>query len=134
MEQQTHENLNVTLPVVSIEPIQNQDTAGSIGAELEVSDVELDPSCIYIWAEGIKSAGGDQSESCACFDITFNISVSDSTRGSLGSHSTFSIVKRVKVDKVKLASQAAAQGPAAVIENKEQRAHLKRLRTLAGLE
>lgn len=131
MEQQTHENLNVTLPVVSIEPIQNQDTAGSIGAELEVSDVELDPSCIYIWAEGIKSVGGDQSESCACFDITFNISVSDSTRGS---PSTFSIVKRVKVDKVKLASQAAAQGPAAVIENKEQRAHLKRLRTLAGLE
>lgn len=136
----------INLPVVSVPPMtaapqsameppappMPSDAVMTIGSPVH----QHDPACISVYAESITSSGAydETSESCM-FDVVFNVGVREGDCSK-----TYRVVKRICLDKVKLACEAECSTPVSVVEHADQAkkaeaaATAKRFRVLAGLE
>jgi hypothetical protein len=115
------------------------ETAIAIGDVAEVS-VHNDPSKITVYSTSISPVSYSDSDTLACFDVVFSVGINCGE----GSSKTYQIVKRIGIDKLKIAAQVQNNQPVSVVENApvkdvkkpvtESISHAKRMRTLAGLE
>lgn len=94
----------------------------------------LDPKNIWVYANTITQSG--ENNGVVAFDVVFSVGISD----DCGSK-TYQVVKRIGIDKVRLAEQACQGTPVTVVESKEEPktkapTYLdgSRFRSLAGLE
>lgn len=96
---------------------------------------DYDPSTITVYSNSITpvQAGGTDEET-ACFDVVFSVGIMCD-----GISKTYQMVKRIGIDKRKIAQEAACSVPVSVVEANssavmEAAATAKRFRRLAGLE
>lgn len=122
-------------PAVSVEVAQDD---CSIAVGDPAVSCELDPKNIWVYMQSMTNIGDtDPNAPVAAFDVVFSIGVADGKGGSC----TYQVVKRIGVDKVKLAQQACQGTPVSIVEAKTeekpaQKTFLEgsRFRRLAGLE
>lgn len=139
MTQQVNE---FNLPVISVAPVGQMDVAPSQAPVPDASvvigspDIAHDPSCISVYAESISASGSYDPESPVCtFDVVFSVGIREGDCSK-----TYRVVKRIGIDKVKLACDAECSTPVSVVEEKsetrkaEATATARRMRILAGLE
>jgi hypothetical protein len=96
---------------------------------------DLDCKNISVYANSITPVSYGAVDTVAAFDIVFSVGVNcgDSTK-------TYQVVKRIGIDKSKLAATAQSSMPVSIVEAKsaalkeEAAATAKRFRRLAGLE
>ena len=100
------------------------------------SRVIHDPATISIYPDSITPSGVYSPESpVVTFDIVFSVGVVED-----GVSKTYRVVKRIGIDKCKLACDAECSAPVSIVEEKsearkaEAAATAKRFRILAGLE
>lgn len=141
MPQATNE-MAINLPMVSVAPV------GDVTSEPSMPSPAIDPSvvigspdnarhpsCISVYAESISYSGSYDPECEVCtFDVIFNVGIREGDTSK-----TYRVVKRIGIDKVKLACDAECSTPVSVVEHndtakKEAAATAKRFRILAGLE
>jgi hypothetical protein len=93
---------------------------------------------VTLYAQSINQVSYSDNDSMACFDIVFSVGVlenDDTTK-------TYQVVKRISLDKYKLAAEAENTQVSAVVEAKKESvpekkpmiSEAKRYRVLAGLE
>ena len=149
MTQQTNE-MSINLPMVSISPEDSMAAADPMGTTPQMDapypaddsvvmgnpNNSRHPSCISVYAETISPSGSYDPECEVCtFDVVFNVGIRE---GEISK--TYRVVKRIGVDKVKLACDAECSSPVSIVEEKAQEkkaasaAQAKRFRVLAGLE
>lgn len=134
----------MNLPVISVAPVgavAEPVPQGDIAVDDETISIgspvnERDASCISVYAENITASGVYDDKSATCtFDIVFNVGIRE---GDVSK--TYRVVKRIGIDKVKLACDAECSTPVSIVEEKaearkaEAAATAKRFRILAGLE
>jgi hypothetical protein len=130
----------MNLPIINVAPLGAETVDAADYTEVE--DVpQGDCSKINVYVDSVKPADSSATSCEACFDIIFTVGIacSDDPSSTLETTKTYTIVKRIKVDKLSLAKQAEAGQPISVIENKkshqtDHHARISRLRVLAGLE
>lgn len=136
------QEFSINLPVVTVQPVADSavnrvnDERMEVGFDEEPETVELEdipePSRrITVYADSIKATSFDDGPT-ACFDIVFSVGCSCDD----GTTTTYSIVKRISIDKQRLLKQAESGQPISVVEEKKQldKSSMSRLRRLAGLE
>ena len=98
------------------------DDAIAIGDVAE-ADPAMDASKITVYAGSISSVSYSETDPIACFDVIFTVGMNCGGRSE-----TYQVVKRIGIDKVKIAAQASAGSPVSVVESKETpEAKVKRL-------
>lgn len=139
-EMQTEMTLSMVMPATAVSGAVASDTTAATGAydtvtsqddcvqcDLPAPTVSVNDYSIY--AESITSSGAyDPADPMATFDIVFNVGIREGNTSK-----TYRIVKRISVNKMKIATEAASSEPAAVVESKGVTLDLKRLRHLAGV-
>jgi len=96
-----------------------------------------DPSQITVYSQSITPVSyNENAGSVAAFDIVFSVGINCGE----GVTKTYQVVKRIGIDKVKLACDAECSTPVSIVETKsdalkeEAAAQRRRFRRLAGLE
>ena len=99
-----------------------------------------DASTITVYANSINPASyGGEANGVAAFDVVFSVGVTCED----GSCKTYQVVKRIGIDKCKIASEAESSTPVSIVEaekveepvqSKPVISEAKRMRILAGLE
>lgn len=145
--QKTNE-MAINMPIISPSPM------GDAAAEYEqglpaVDEPSIDPyvvigspdnsrhpSVVSVYAESITSSGSYDPESEVCtFDVVFSVGIREGDTSK-----TYRVVKRIGVDKVKLACDAECSSPVSIVEHATEAkkalaaAQAKRFRQIAGLE
>ncbi len=132
----------MNLPLISVAPVGAEADA-SVPAPAEDPSIVVGspdnsrhPSCVSVYAESITMSGAYSEESPVCtFDVVFNVGIREGETSK-----TYRVVKRIGIDKVKLACDAECSSPVSIVEEKaearkaEAAATAKRFRILAGLE
>jgi hypothetical protein len=99
----------------------------------------VDSSMVSVFANTISPVTyGQDSNGIACFDVVFSVGVTCED----GSCKTYQVVKRIGIDKSKIASDAMNTAPVSIVEAKKEvetkkpqvNESAKRARQLAGLE
>lgn len=140
---QTTNEMAINLPVVSVEPVADApvampDEAPAVDPSVVIGSPAHShhPSCISVFAESISTSGAYDADSPVCtFDVVFNVGIRE---GDVSK--TYRVVKRIGIDKCKLACDAECSTPVSIVEEKsaaklaEAAATAKRFRVLAGLE
>jgi hypothetical protein len=96
---------------------------------------QYDPSTITVYSNSITPVSYGGSDEVACFDVVFSVGINCE-----GVSKTYQVVKRIGIDKCRIASEAACSTPVSIVESKsealkeEAAATRKRFRRLAGLE
>ena len=132
----------INLPVVNVAPagadVPAQEPAPAVDPSMVIGspDNARAPSCISIYAETITASGSYDSESPVCtFDVVFNVGIREGETSK-----TYRVIKRIGIDKVKLACDAECSAPVSIVEEKAEAkkalaaAQAKRMRQIAGLE
>lgn len=114
-------------------PEMDYDDSITIGSPMS----SYEPSAVTVYANSINPVTYAMSnDNITAFDIVFSVGVNcgDSTK-------TYQVVKRIGIDKMKLAAAAESSTPVSVVEEKKSKAlkedaeaTRKRFRRLAGLE
>lgn len=110
------------------------DSSIAIGDVAEIDPFQ-DPRNITVYAGNITPVSFSTSDEISSFDIVFSIGVVNN-----GESKTYQVVKRVGVDKCKIAAQAAAGTPVSIVETKEPPktkpafSEIQRMRRIAGLD
>lgn len=86
------------------------DVAIAVGDVAE-SDPSMDPSKITVYAGNISPVSYSDTDPISCFDVVFTVGINDG-----GSSKTYQVVKRIGIDKIKIAAQASAGAPVSVVE------------------
>ena len=76
------------------------------------TDSAMDPSKITVYAGSISSVSYGETDPIACFDVVFTVGMNCDGRSE-----TYQVVKRIGIDKVKIAAQASAGSPVSVVES-----------------
>jgi len=99
-------------------------------------DVSRQPADVSICAENIQPCGGYDPECEVCtFDVVFNVCIREGDTSK-----TYRVIKRIGIDKVKLACEAECSAPVSIVESKaaalkeQADATTRRFRHLAGLD
>lgn len=103
------------------------------------TDSSMDPSKIAVYAATITPVSYGDADPIACFDVVFTVGVNCD-----GASKTYQVVKRIGIDKCKIAAQASASSPVSVVEDvkpvvkesqqtKPVKSELEIFRRLAGL-
>jgi hypothetical protein len=135
----------INLPMVSVTPVapapagySDLDVAPQADSAITIGSPSTSrhPSCISVYAESISMAGAYDPDSESCmFDVVFNVGIREGETSK-----TYRVVKRISLDKVKLACDAECSAPISVVEHAEEAKKAqaaqtaKRFRILAGLE
>lgn len=114
------------------------DDAGGISIENPtVANNDMTPSSISVYAHSINPTSYMGDDNIASFDVIFSISITDQATGSITTHQ---VVKRIGVDKMKMAYNAKMTTPVSVVEAKkpapkeESRISSDRIKALAGVK
>jgi hypothetical protein len=94
---------------------------------------EMDPESVYVYANSINPVSSVGTNITA-FDVVFSVSC---TCPDTGTTSTYQVVKRIGVDKMKMASAARSSTPVSIVESKKPEQFnysASRLKALAGLK
>lgn len=75
---------------------------------------DIDPESVYVYANSINPASTAGDGNMVAFDVIFSVSMSTPDTGT--SH-TFQVVKRICVDKMKMAHEAKMSTPVSVVES-----------------
>lgn len=140
---QTTNEMTINLPMVSVPPMAAEPVAHPAAEPAFDPSVvigspnsSMHPSCISVYAENITASGAYDPECEVCtFDVVFNVGIREGDTSK-----TYRVVKRIGIDKVKLACDAECSTPVSVVEHAaeakkaEAAATAKRFRILAGLE
>jgi hypothetical protein len=120
-------------------PGQDQKVPASYADETMVigsPHMSHDASCISICAESIQPCGGYDPECEVCtFDVIFNVCIREGDTSK-----TYRVIKRIGIDKIKLACDAECSAPISIVESKTEAlkeqasATTQRFRRLAGLD
>lgn len=86
------------------------DVAIAIG-DVADTDSSMDASKITVYAGTISPVSYSDTDPIACFDVVFTVGMNCD-----GSSKTYQVVKRIGIDKVKIAAQASAGAPVSVVE------------------
>ncbi len=92
-------------------------------------------SDITIYSNSITPVQFGSADEVACFDVVFSVGINCD-----GVSKTYQVVKRIGIDKCKIAQEASCSTPVSIVESKsaakqeEAAATAKRFRRLAGLE
>lgn len=134
---QTNEMIN--LPIVNVAPVGDSEYHDEMPSDdydsitIGAPTSSCDPSCVSVWAESITPVSPTDG-GIAVFDVVLSVGI----RSEDGMTSkTYKVVKRIGMDKVKLASQAECSAPVSIVEQQkvdDAKATAKRFRRLAGLE
>ncbi len=134
MTQQVNEfsiDIPMSTPVPPLSPpveyVQNNGYAGSAAAvmspagvgddyaiavgDVAETDSGMDASKITVYAGNISPVSYNDSDPIACFDVVFTVGMNCD-----GQSKTYQVVKRIGIDKVKIAAQASAGAPVSVVE------------------
>lgn len=132
--------------VVDVPPVQDMDDTMVVGAPRH----EHDPSKVSVYAGTITPVANNYgtvssaetasapapADAVAVFDIVFSVGIDCGG----GVTKTYQVVKRIGIDKCKIACEAECTTPVSIVESKaeaalaEAAATKKRFRILAGLE
>lgn len=133
----------INLPITSVPPVSAPvaepdmaspavDPSVAIGSP----DNSRHPSVISVYAESIQPSGAYDPDCAVCtFDVVFNVGIREGDTSK-----TYRVVKRIGIDKVKLACDAECSTPVSIVEDKSEQkkaeaaATARRFRILAGLE
>lgn len=122
-------NSAMSAPVVAYDDAQDATIAvGSPAGVFCASDITIYSNSIT----PVQYAGSDE---VACFDVVFSVGINCD-----GVSKTYQVVKRIGIDKCKIAQEASCSTPVSIVESKsaalkeEAAATRKRFRRLAGLE
>jgi len=140
MEFAMSEQINeMNLPVISVPTIGTQSSYASDAVDSVVIGSphhQHDPACVSVYAESISSSGAfDPACDVVSFDVVFSVGILEGNTSK-----TYRVVKRIGIDKCKIACEAECSSPITVVETKaeEKKAEAasvaKRFRILAGLE
>jgi hypothetical protein len=121
---------------VSMADAPSVDPTIAIGSP-EVSPAVVDQSYVSVYANNITPVSYGDTDAVACFDVVFSVGVRDDD----GQTKTYQVVKRIGIDKSKIAAEASQSTPVSIVEGKKVEAakplvitEAKRMRILAGLE
>ncbi len=123
---------SMTVPTAEPAPAPAPDETMVIGSPHS----ERDPSCITVYSQSITPVSYGEGTNVAAFDIVFSVGINCGE----GVTKTYQVVKRIGIDKVKLACDAECSTPVSIVESKsealkeEAAAQRRRFRRLAGLE
>lgn len=138
MSEQVNEmNLPViSLPVMGTQGMDDNQPAADSSITVGTPGQVHSPACVSVYAESIAACGAyDPTCGVATFDIVFNVGVLEGNTSK-----TYRVVKRIAIDKCKIACEAECAPPISVVETKaeekkaETAAAVKRFKILAGLE
>lgn len=148
MNQRTNE-MAINLPMVSPSPVGDTEAGDYYPSEVPTVEPEIDtsvvigspdnsrhPSCVTVYADSITASGSYDPENGVCaFDVVFSVGIQDGDTSK-----TYRVVKRIGIDKVKLACDAECSTPVSIVEHMTEAkkaasaATAKRFRQIAGLE
>lgn len=139
---QTTNEMAINLPMISVPPMGADMEAPMPEPEIDTSVVVGSPdnnrpaSVISVYADSITPSGSYDEASTVCtFDVVFNVGIREGDTSK-----TYRVVKRIGIDKVKLACDAECSAPVAIVEHVAEArkalaaAQAKRMRQIAGLE
>ena len=130
-----NENYHDENESISITNMGEPDIAVTIGTPAVCTYKNLEPSKISIFAGAAKINSFKSSNNIATFDMPFDVTIENED----GSFSCYQIIKRIGVDKCKLANEALFDVPVSVVENKKinevaaSSSNIFQMRRLAGL-
>ena len=112
------------------------DAAIAIG-DIAANDPTMDPSKITVYAGNISPVSYSGSDPISCFDVVFTVGINCD-----GVSKTYQVVKRIGIDKCKIAAQASANAPVSVVESVKETiqqtkpviSEVQKFRRLAGLD
>ena len=87
------------------------------------------PAQITIYSNNITPVAYNPDDTINAFDIVFSVQIAE----GVGTK-TYQVVKRIGIDKVKLAQQAQSSTPITVVESKKPFINTTNWRRVAGLE
>ena len=139
----------MNLPVISV-PMMSTDAPATVPAPVVAYDDAQDAtiavgspvshhnaSDVTVYANSINPISyNGEANGVAAFDIVFSVGIACGD----GVSKTYQVVKRIGIDKCKIACEAESTTPVSIVENKsaalkeEAAATAKRFRRLAGLE
>lgn len=124
------------MPLAGMEITTDDSSDGSIAIGNPVAQGR-DPSSISVYAASINPCTYGQGESAiAAFDVVFTVGCIDPD----GRSTTYQVVKRIGVDKMKLMNDAMATTPVSIVEAKAPEKTMmsgvstSRFKALAGLK
>lgn len=94
---------------------------------------DLKPEAVSIYANSINPVSYMGDSAVVAFDVVFSVSCTDPRDGSI---STYQVVKRIGVDKMKMANDAKMTTPISIVEAKKPTitGTTERFKALAGLK
>lgn len=99
-----------------------------------VSNHDLTPESVFVYANNITPVTSEPGSTIASFDVVFAVNVVDSATGSTSTHQ---VVKRIGVDKMKMANDAKMSTPISIVEAKKPESSMlsaARIKALAGIK
>lgn len=87
------------------------------------------PAQITVYSNNITPVAYNPDDTINAFDIVFSVQITEGNGTK-----TYQVVKRIGIDKVKLAQQAQSSTPITVVESKKPSINVKNWRRIAGLE
>jgi hypothetical protein len=117
------------------EPVISYDDASDATIAVGSPAGSFCASDITIYSNSITPVQYNGSDEVACFDVVFSVGINCD-----GVSKTYQVVKRIGIDKCKIAQEASCSTPVSIVESKsealkeEAAATRKRFRRLAGLE
>lgn len=119
---------------VVMSPDSAQDSSVTIGTPATYSD----PSSVTVYANSITPTSYNADASgMATFDVVFSVGINCGD----GTCKTYQVVKRIGIDKARIAADVEHAAPVSIVENKKEEANktalnetVSRARRLAGLE
>ena len=134
--------MDVSVGAPSLEkPDDGMENNGGISIENPtVANTDLSPESVYVYAGSITPVSSEPGSAIASFDVVFSVSCMDPS----GTTSTHQVVKRIGVDKMKMANDAKMTTPISIVESEKPAqkaeqpsiisASRDRLKALAGLK
>ena len=123
----------VVPPMADAASVMPSDNTGVMA----VGNPVVDAKRVTIYADKISPVSFDDSEAVAAFDVVFCVGVSCED----GKTKTYQVVKRIGIDKQRIAAEAERSAPVTVVESKQTTINeqqkvdaVKRARRLAGLD
>jgi len=98
-------------PVAVMSPAGMGDDVAIAVGDVAETDPMLDPSKITVYAGNISPVSYNDTDPIACFDVVFTVGLNCE-----GASKTYQVVKRIGIDKCKLAMQASSGAPVSVVE------------------
>lgn len=116
------DDIEVTLPsdAITKDDGENAPLAGDTAASADITvsnpvTHDLDPKQVYVYANSINPVSSMDDSTIVSFDVVFSVSCTDPNNGTA---STYQVVKRIGVDKMKMVNDAKMSTPISIVEAK----------------